>query len=70
MQSLEKNFCSCNAKALRIVRGSKEVIVFLLGVPYKILKRLIHAQVDPLLPVEQTGFQCERSTMNQAVLLI
>ena len=42
-------------------------------VPYKILERLIHARVepivDPLLPRQQAGFRRGRSTMDQAVLL-
>ena len=47
--------------------------IFLLCVPYKILKRLIYARIepliDPLLPKEQAGFQCEKSTIDQVVLL-
>ena len=42
-------------------------------VPCKILERLIHARVepivDPLLPREQAGFQRGRSTEDQTVLL-
>ena len=41
--------------------------------PYKILERLIHARiepiVDPLLPREQAGFRRGRSTVDQTVLL-
>ena len=44
-----------------------------LCVSYKILERLIHACVepivDPLLPREQAGFQRGRSTVDQTVLL-
>ena len=47
--------------------------ISLLCVPCKILERLIHARVepivDPLLPKEQTGFRRRRSTVDQAVLL-
>ena len=47
--------------------------ISLLCVPYKILERLIHARVDPivdpLLPREQTGFRRGRSTVDQTVLL-
>ena len=45
----------------------------LLCVPYKICKRLIYAcikpLVDPLLPKEQAGFRCGKSTIDQVVLL-
>ena len=45
----------------------------LLCVPYKILKRLIYARVepliDPLLPKEQAGFRRGKSTIDQVVLL-
>ena len=47
--------------------------IFLLCVPYKILERLIHIRVEPIidpqLPKEQAGFQHERSTVDQTVLL-
>ena len=47
--------------------------ISLLCVPYKILERLIYAHVepliDPLLPKEQAGFQCGKSTVDQVVLL-
>ena len=47
--------------------------ISLLCVPYKILKRLIYACVkpliDPLLPKEQAGFWCGKSTVDQVVLL-
>ena len=47
--------------------------IFLLCVPYKILERLIHAVVepivDPLFPREQAGFRRGRSTVDQTVLL-
>ena len=47
--------------------------ISLLCVPYKILKRLIYAHIepsiDPLLPKEQAGFRCGRSTVDQVVLL-
>ena len=47
--------------------------ISLLCVPYKILKRLIHARVepivDPFLPREQAGFRRGRSTVDQTVLL-
>ena len=46
--------------------------ISLLCVPYKILERLIHARVepivDPLLPREQAGFRQGRSTVYQTVL--
>ena len=45
----------------------------LLCVPYKILKRLIYARVepfiDPLLPKKQAGFRRGKSTVGQVVLL-
>ena len=45
----------------------------LLFVAYKILERLIYARVepliDPLLPKEQAGFRCGKSTVDQVVLL-
>ena len=48
-------------------------LISLLCVPYKILKRLIYARVEPLinplLPKEQAGFQCRKSTVDQVVLL-
>ena len=43
--------------------------ISLLCVPYKILKRFIHAGVDPLLPRKQAGFRRGRSTLDQTVLL-
>ena len=47
--------------------------ISLLCVPYKILERLIHARVepivDPFLPREQAGFRRGRSTVDQTVLL-
>ena len=47
--------------------------ISLVCIPYKILKRLIHACVEsmvvPLLPREQAGFQWGRSTVDQTVLL-
>ena len=48
-------------------------LISLLCVPYKILKRLIYAHVeplvDPLFPKEQAGFQHGKSTIDQVVLL-
>ena len=47
--------------------------ISLLCVPYKILKRLIYACVEPLinplLPKEQAGFRHGKSTVDQVVLL-
>ena len=47
--------------------------ISLVCVPYKILERLIHARVepivDPLLSREQAGFRRGRSTVDQTVLL-
>ena len=47
--------------------------ISLLCVPYKILERLIYVRVeplvDPLLPKEQPGFRCGKSTVDQVVLL-
>ena len=47
--------------------------ISLICVSYKILKRLIYARVepliDPLLPKEQGGFRCGKSTVDQVVLL-
>ena len=48
-------------------------LISLLCVPYNILKRLIYANIepliDPLLPKEQAGFQRGKSTVDQVVLL-
>ena len=47
--------------------------ISLLCVSYKILRRFIHPHVepivDPLLPMEQAGFQRGRSTVDQTVLI-
>ena len=47
--------------------------ISLLCVSYKILERLIYARIepliDPLLPKEQAGFRCGKSTVDQVVLL-
>ena len=47
--------------------------IFLLCVPYKILERLIHISVEPIidpqLSREQAGFRHGRSTVDQTVLL-
>ena len=47
--------------------------ISLLCVPCKILEKLIYARVepliDPLLPKEQAGFQLQKSTVDQVVLL-
>ena len=47
--------------------------ISLFCVPYKIFERLIYARVessiDPLLPKEQAGFRCRKSTLDQVVLL-
>ena len=43
--------------------------ISLLGVPFKILERLIHSRIDPVvdpqLPQEQAGFRRGRSTVDQ-----
>ena len=48
-------------------------LISLLCVPFKILERLIHARVepivDPLLPRKKPGFRRGRSTVDQTVLL-
>ena len=54
--------------------GSKNYwLISLLCVHFKILKRLIYTGVepiiDPLLPKEQAGFWCGKSTVDQVVLL-
>ena len=54
--------------------GTQRVIDrYLCSVSYKILERLIYARVepliDPLLPKEQAGFRCGKSTVDQVVLL-
>lgn len=47
--------------------------ISLLSVPYKIVERLIHSHiepvVDPPLPPEQAGFRRDRSTVDQVTLL-
>ena len=47
--------------------------ISLLSVPYKVLERLIHSRiepvVDPQLPPEQAGFRRGRSTVDQVTLL-
>ena len=47
--------------------------ITLLCVPYKILERLLHARlepvIDPKLPKEQAGFRCGKSTVDQVTLL-
>ena len=47
--------------------------IALLCVPYKILKRLLHARlepvIDPKLPKEQAGFRRGKSTVDQVTLL-
>ena len=47
--------------------------ISMICVPYKILERLIYARVelliDPLLPKEQAGFRCGKSTVDQVVPL-
>ena len=47
--------------------------IFLIRVPYKILEKLIHTRVEPIinpqLPREQVGFLHGRSTVDQTVLL-
>ena len=47
--------------------------ISLLCAPCKILERLIYARVepliDPVLPKEQAGFECGKSTVDQVVLL-
>ena len=47
--------------------------ISLLCVPYKILERLIYTCIEPLvhplLPKEQAGFRCSKSTVDQVVLL-
>ena len=47
--------------------------ISLLCVPYKILERLIYARVepliDPVLPKEQDGFRCGKSSVDHVVLL-
>ena len=47
--------------------------ISLLCIPYKLLERLIHARInpiiDPQLPHEQAGFRQGRSTVDQVILL-
>ena len=47
--------------------------ISLLCVPFKILERLIHSRIDPVvdpqLPREQAGFRRGRSTVDQVILL-
>ena len=62
------------SKLKKPVEDSKNYcLISLICVPYKILERLIHARVEPivdsLLLREQAGFRRGRSTVDQAVLL-
>ncbi|KAJ4939496.1 hypothetical protein JOQ06_028944 [Pogonophryne albipinna] len=47
--------------------------ISLLCVPFKILERMIHSRIEPVvdsqLPREQAGFRCGRSTADQVTLL-
>ncbi|KAJ4944262.1 hypothetical protein JOQ06_012807 [Pogonophryne albipinna] len=47
--------------------------ISLLCVPFKILERMIHSRIEPVvdsqLPREQAGFRCGRSTVDQVTLL-
>ena len=69
--------CLCRLKIPKIWRRVLVVAIPKPGkpvyVPYKILERLIYARVepliDPLLPKEQAGFRCRKSTIDQVVLL-
>ena len=49
------------------------LLLSLLYVPYRILERLIHARVEPIInppiPTEQTGFWRGRSILDQTILL-
>ena len=60
-------------KSKKPVKNPKNHRPILLRVPYKILERLIHPRVepivDPLFPKEQAGFRRGKSTMDQTVLL-
>ena len=61
-------------KPMKLVEDPKSYrLISLLCVPYKIFERLIYACVepltDPLLPKEQAGYRCGKSTMDQVVLL-
>ena len=70
-QDLEKSTCGRNPKTSKAWKSYRSIS--LLCVPYKILKRLIYAHIepliDPLLPKEQAGLQCRNSTVDQVVLL-
>ena len=72
--SLKKSAGSGDPYIQEACRGSKSYrSISLLCIPYKILKRLIHARVEPIvdphLPREQAGFRRERSIVDQTVLL-
>ena len=58
-------------KPLRDLKSYRPIS--LLGVPFKILERVIYARVktviDPLFPQEQAGFRLGRSAVDQATLL-
>ena len=61
-------------KLMNPVRNPKSYRpISLLCVLYKIFEELIYARakplIDPLLPKEQTGFRCRKSTVDQVVLL-
>ena len=61
-------------KPKKPVEGPKSYrSISLLSVPYKILKRIIHARVEPivepLFPWEQAGFRRKRSTVDQTILV-
>ena len=74
-QDLEKNVCGRNSKLIKPVGVPKSYRpIFLLGVSYKILEKLIYARVkpiiDPLLPREQAEVRREKSTVDQVILLV
>ena len=79
------NLCSWekdlfDAKVIALLKPNKPVDdpkgyrpIALLCVPYKIMERLLHARldpvIDPILPKEQAGFRRGKSTVDQVTLL-
>ena len=70
---MEKSTRSRNPKAKEARGGSKELLTKVSALcPHKILQRLIYAHDKPIidpLPKNQAWFRCEKSTVDQVVIL-